>query len=155
MNSLIKIIIIILYSSIAASSILAQDINFDDLQRVGSGLIISKTVSGLASEGSNYMKQFTETDGARIEARRQAAASYASSSSSSSSGSSGGGNWTCQFSCLAALYTGTGHKYSLTVSASNEDKAWENMNKRADEICRADKPGNGQWASKTGLCKRN
>lgn len=66
----------------------AQDINFDDLQRPGPGLVQSKSVGGLASEGSTYMRQFSETDSARIEAARQARASYSSSSSSSSGSSS-------------------------------------------------------------------
>ena len=70
-----------------ASFLLAQDINFEDLQRAGPGLVQIKTVSGLASEGEAYMKRFTETDSSRREAASQARASYSSSSSSSASNS--------------------------------------------------------------------
>lgn len=66
---------------------LAQDINFEDLQRAGPGLVQTKIVSGLASEGEAYMKQFTETDSSRREAASQARRSYSSGSSSSTSNS--------------------------------------------------------------------
>lgn len=91
MNNALKIIFIVpLFASFQLA--IGQDINFDDLQRPGPALVQSKSISGLVSEGNSYMRQFSETDSARIEARRQASASY--SSSSSSSGSNSGAPWT-------------------------------------------------------------
>lgn len=91
MNKLIKLVCLAsLFISMQLAT--AQEINFDDLQRPGIPLVQSKTIGGLASEGSSYMRQFSETDSARIEAARQARASYSSSSGSSTSSSSSSSN---------------------------------------------------------------
>jgi hypothetical protein len=68
--------------------VLAEDINFSDLQRPGAGLSRSASVPGLAKEGASFVSRFSEVDSARIEDLRRSRAAAASSSSSSSSTSS-------------------------------------------------------------------
>ncbi|WP_300441879.1 hypothetical protein [Zoogloea sp.] len=69
-------------------SAVAQEINFADLQRPGSGLSRSATVPGLGKEGASFISRFSEVDSGRLEDLRRSRAAAASSSSYSSSGSS-------------------------------------------------------------------
>jgi hypothetical protein len=52
----------------------AQDINFDDLRRPGSGLRATATVGGVAKEGHDFVARFNEVDRGRLEERRSALA---------------------------------------------------------------------------------
>jgi hypothetical protein len=55
------------------ASLLAQDVNFDDLRKPGPGLRATAVIPGIAKEGSDIVARFGEVDRGRIEERRAAA----------------------------------------------------------------------------------
>lgn len=120
----------------------SQDINFEDLNRAGPGLVKFATITGLASDADSYTKAFTETDSSRREASRQASSSYSSSSGSSNSSnssrssSSGGGSsssgsyskWRCEFMCGKT-------SNSVVLDASDKENAQNNAMKYGKQTC--------------------
>ncbi len=67
-----------------STALKSQEINFDDLSRMGSGLSKAVTISGLAKDANFYKQSFIEKDTSRIEARKETARSNSSSNDSNS-----------------------------------------------------------------------
>lgn len=124
-------------------TIFAQEINFDDLQRPGSELSRTATISGLAAEGLRYRDQFIGNDDVRIEEANQARSRYSSSSSSSSSGSSSSSNQSVSkssqksktFICEIYCESASGPRISREFNGANKDEVVRYVGDNADRIC--------------------
>ena len=116
---------------------LAEDINFSDLQRPGSGLSRSAIVTGLASEGANFIGRFSEVDSRRVEdLRHSQSAAITSSSSASTASSQKSDSPSKTFICRIYCNSGSGPQITREFSGPNREAVARMIDENSHNICR-------------------
>ncbi len=139
-------------------TLLAQDVNFDDLRKPGPGLRASALIGGIAKEGSDIVARFGEVDRARLEERRAAALSKISPTPAVPALDSGrrpaanapqpvaaapvanlANRFICSFRCtdnrLIVINEGKSGPLTLALLAPDQNKARDIVSAEAKNVC--------------------
>ncbi len=139
-------------------TVLAQDVNFDDLRKPGPGLRATAVIGGIAKEGSDIVARFGEVDRGRLEERRAAALTKISPAPAVPLADSGrrpvapapqqaapasatnlANRFICSFRCtdnrLIVINEGKSGPLTLALLAPDQSKARDIVSAEAKNVC--------------------